>query len=393
MAFGTAGTYAQVSGAVTAAAGQVLQSAVWNNIHTDLGNALTALGTCAVTPPTPRNILAANGGFEVWQRGAGGAASIAVAANTTAYTADRWYLTTGVAAGSAFIVSQQTGLNPASQWCAQVSRNSGQTGTDGVLFAIPIDTDEVIRMRGKKVSLTFTLATGALWSGAAGGITAALYVGTGAPAKGGYLASNFTNAATVLSVGLTPSQGSAATAYGGISASTVPTTATQAELQFTWSPTSTAGATDYVRIDDVMLDSSPAPAQGFLTQYERLPFDMMLRMCRRHFWKTFAYGTAPVQNAGAHTGELLVQATRAGATGDYIPWRNPAPMRTTSPTMTTYNPAAANAEVRDESMSADCSSSAGNAMTEDCGYVSTTGAVATIVGSLLGVHLTVDAGI
>ena len=89
MSFSSAGVYTQVSGAITAAAGQVIQSAVWNNIHADLGNALTALGSGVINTPMPRNILSANGGFEIWQRGAGGAASVSIAASTTAYTADR----------------------------------------------------------------------------------------------------------------------------------------------------------------------------------------------------------------------------------------------------------------------------------------------------------------
>ena len=45
-------------------------------------------------PLSFRNVLRANGGLEVWQRGAGASASIAAAASTTAYAADRWYIKT-----------------------------------------------------------------------------------------------------------------------------------------------------------------------------------------------------------------------------------------------------------------------------------------------------------
>lgn len=44
MPFNSAGTYTPASGATTAVPGQLIQSAVWNSIFTDLSNALTLLG-------------------------------------------------------------------------------------------------------------------------------------------------------------------------------------------------------------------------------------------------------------------------------------------------------------------------------------------------------------
>src|SRR5258706_14782778 len=53
-----------------------------------LGNAANVAAAQALLAPLPlswRNIIGANGGLEVWQRGAGGSASIAVGASLNSY--------------------------------------------------------------------------------------------------------------------------------------------------------------------------------------------------------------------------------------------------------------------------------------------------------------------
>ena len=68
-------------------------------------------------------------------------------------------------------------------------------------------------------------------------------------------------------------------------------------------------------------------------------------------------------------------------------------MHTTPGTVTLYNPAASNAQVRDETAAADCSASTSAGLTAEAGYITATGNAGTAVGGLLGVHLAVDAGI
>src|SRR5882672_865397 len=134
-------------------------------------------------PGPNRNVLGDNGGMEVWQRGAGSSSSFAVPASTTQYTADRWYIATGT--NQASVVAAATGLTNTSQLAAKVSRNNGQTGTGAYTFGFPLDTDEVFRLRSKKVALSAVVKSGANWSPASGTITCTLYVGTGAVAKRG----------------------------------------------------------------------------------------------------------------------------------------------------------------------------------------------------------------
>jgi hypothetical protein len=394
VAFNSSGTYNQVSGAITAAAGQILQSAVWNNIHTDLGNALTALGACAVTPPSPRNLLFANGSLEIWQRGAGGSASIAVGASSTAYTADRWYLTTG--ANQAFTVSQQAGAIAGSRYGGQIQRNSGQTGTGTVIFGYPLDEAEVYHLRGVKPSISFAASTGANWSPTNGTLTCSLYTGTGSVTKAGAAAANYTGAITLFTLSTNIAAGTSGAVYGGIASAAAAANITQAELQFSWTPTGTAGTNDWFTLDDVMVDLSPAALQGFVTNYERRPFVQQLIECRRHFWKSFPYATAPAQNTGQGTGELTNIAGKAGALAEMIPFRNPVEMRATPGTVTLFNPAATNAQARDFTAPNDCSSTSATNLSTTAGLITAIGASGpptTAVGNTLGVHVTVDAGI
>lgn len=324
------GTFTNVSGATTAAPGQIVQSSVWNNIHTDYATALTEVMSQLISEITNRNALWMNGGLEVWQRGAGSAASIAVAAATNPYTADRWYLNTS--ANQASVVSAQAGLTNGSQLCARVQRNNAQTGTAIMTFGYPLDTDELHRLHGEKISFTATVSAGALWSPTSGTLSVGFYTGTGAPAKRG---GGFTSETTVLTISTNLTPGGAAVTITGSSSVVVPTTATQGELQFTWTPVGTAGASDYFNVDDVQIESQLSASTWTPQDFDRIPFPQMLQGCKRHYQKTFAYGTAPA--AGVNT---LVNSLGANAIATqrlFVNWLYPVEIRDIGG-VTTYIP-------------------------------------------------------
>lgn len=332
MAYGSTGTFANVSGASSAAAGQIVQSAVWNAIHVDYSAAFTQVMQQLISTVSNRNILWMNGGFEIWQRGAGSSSSISVAASTTSYTADRWYVTTG--ANQATVIAAATALSSQSQLACSVTRTAAQTGTTAMTFGYPLDSDEVIRMRGKKVTISFLASTGANWSPTNGTLVATLYVGTGAVAKRG---GGFTSETTVVTVSTNLAAGSSATAVSATSSAVVPTTATQAEIQFTWTPVGTAGAADTVTIDDVQIEDNLSSSTWTPMNFDRLDFPTMLQGCKRHYQKTFPYSTAPAAGGGmANSLEVLSQAaTRFG-----FFWIYPVELRT-NPTFSKFNPATA----------------------------------------------------
>lgn len=382
-------TYTPVSGAITAAAGQVVQSATWNNINGDVADALTQLMSQAVAIVTHKNILGANGSADIWQRGAGSASAIAVASAVTSYTADRWYLTN--AASLASVVSATTALSNASLLACKVLKNAGNTISAAQVFGYPLSSDEVQRLRGSKATLSGILKAGANWSPASGTLTVTLYVGTGTPQKRG---GGFTGETNVLSISTNLTAGGAAVAISGESAAVVPTTSTQGEVQFSWTPVGTAGADDSFTFDDMQLEANLSADTWTPSQYDRLPFSIQLLMCQRFYAKTFPYNIAPAQTGGLSGALALRNGVAAGQIGIF--WQYPVAMNATA-AVTLYNASAANANWRDVTAAADIVSSADPGTTANEKGVLISGATATGtaggVNHLIYIHAQADAGL
>jgi hypothetical protein len=102
--------------------------------------------------------------------------------------------------------------------------------------------------------------------------------------------------------------------------------------------TETAAAT--IQIGEAKLEVGSAPSSFAARQ-----FTADLLLAQRYYAKTFPQGTKPAQSAGLAGARC---ATTASATAGTVStsWAFPVEMRT-SPTMTTYNPSAANANWRD----------------------------------------------
>lgn len=120
-------------------------------------------------------------------------------------------------------------------------------------------------------------------------------------------------------------------------------------------------------------------------------FGEELRLANRYYWKSFPLDTAPAQNAGT-TGCIRYAASRAGAALEYSPTIKYLVPMLSSPTITTYNPSAANAQVRDSAASADCSSVSIAGISDAAGFAFfCTGNASTVVGNQLDVHITAEA--
>lgn len=334
---GTIFTYTNPSGALNAQPGDIVQSAVWNQINTDVSGALTQVYSQLVSDITNRNILAANGSFDIWQLGAGGSSSIAIAASTTQYTADRWYITTGL--NQVSVVSAQSSLSNNSLKSVRIQRTAAQTGTTVITFGYPLDTPDIARLLGNRVSLGFLAQAGANFSPASGTLTCALYAGTGAVAKRG---GGFTNETTVLSISTNMTPGGAITAIAGSSSGIVPTNTTQAELQFTWTPAGVAGAADYIQFDDVELDCQLSDATWAPMDYDRIPFEEQLQLCKRFYQKTLPYSVAPNTTGASGFPGALVSLVQVAATRVALYWQYPVELRATG-SVATYNCAATGA--------------------------------------------------
>jgi hypothetical protein len=295
--------------------------------------AFTQLATQANTTPTWSNILAPNGGFAIWQRGAGGAASFSVNASTTQYTADRWYIITG--ANQASVVAAATGLTgaaPPSHAC-KITRTAAQTGITAYTFGYPLTSDEVYRLRGQQVSFSGAAKAGANWSPVLGAFTISLLVGTGTAQKAGVAGANFSGLTTPLAITTDLAAGATNAAITGTSAAIVPVTSTQGEIQVTWTPVGTAGTDDSITLDQFCL-----VAGAIVQSFEDLPFDTCLRECKKFYRKSFPYAVAPAQNAGL-PGAMAVISQAAAFLSIFVQ-TEPVELYATA-AVTTFNPSAA----------------------------------------------------
>ena len=144
----------------------------------------------------------------------------------------------------------------------------------------------------------------------------------------------------------------------------------------------TNGATAYVT--GVKLEIAAAA-----TPFVARDFGTDLALAQRYYRKTFAQGTAPAQSAGVTNAICTKNPIALGDPSSL--WQFGTSMRAT-PTITTYNPSAANANWRDVTASADATVSVdpATAVGPDRVLIGTSGTITTL-GDVLCIHAVADA--
>ncbi|MDX2074712.1 MAG: hypothetical protein SFX19_10190 [Alphaproteobacteria bacterium] len=311
--------------------------------------------------------------FDVWQRGT----SFTPAASTVTYLADRWF---GYrATDTAWTVSQQTALAGYSQYGMKVQRNNGSATTNQIRVGQVLPTIDVLKYAGKTCRLSLYLKAGANFSAASSQVTVDVKNGTGTDeGVASLIAATWTGSNTIFST----AQAITTTITRYDFACAIPANAKELAVQVLFTPVGTAGADDSVTIEAAQLEPGTVA-----TPPEIRPFPIELAMCQRFYAKTFDYSVAPAQNAGRLG---VITGTGIGGGGNtQMGWRFPVQMRTSSQTITTYNPNAANANVRDFSGGSDV------AVSLDPNTIKSRDCIS--VGSLVsgqamwGVHVTADA--
>lgn len=144
----------------------------------------------------------------------------------------------------------------------------------------------------------------------------------------------------------------------------------------------TNGATFQIATAQWELGSNCTPFARRRPEVEKL-------ICTRQYQKTFPDGTAPAQNAGV-TGAITVK--NPIALGDPSEWWQLAPKMIATPTFTTYNPSATNANWRDITASSDATVSVDPATTKGpTGVLIATSGTVTTLGDVLAIHAVADA--
>lgn len=130
-----------------------------------------------------------------------------------------------------------------------------------------------------------------------------------------------------------------------------------------------------------------------IKDWVELPLEQEYANAQRYYCKTFNVDIGPAQNVGLLSGEERVLSPVGASTA--FPagwtWEFPRPMRL-QPTLTTYNPAAANAEVRNITLGTDCSATAVTASGQKRAVINSTTPASTVTGTnVLGIHISASA--
>jgi hypothetical protein len=213
-----------------------------------------------------------NSSFQVWQRGT----SVSVAASTTAYTSDRWMLSTGATQASTVSrqVTNDTTNLPNIQYCARVQRNSGQTGTAALQLAQSFESINSIPFAGKTVTISFYARKGADFSAASSQMGLIVYTGTGTDQN--ILVSGYTGSAQPINQSPTLTTTWQRFSYSA----TLATTATEIAINAYFVPVGTASTNDYFEITGVQLEVGSV-ATPFKTQGVTLAGE--LAACQRYY--------------------------------------------------------------------------------------------------------------
>lgn len=354
-----------------------------------------------------RNVLA-NGALYIQQRVAVAATAIPGVSTTSraGKVADRWAVTTGNATTTQWTRTDTSAAPETALGARYYGRITQITNAAKFIFSQFIANEDMHHLRGQKVRLSCKLKQiagsnavyrlGLLQLAAAGTVDTppAFISAIGAdgvePTWGTNLLAITPDASptgengTITGVAL-----SITSTAGWVRSSAVFTVPTDCKnLVFVLYRNTTGAANDSVGIAELQMTVGPD-----LVDWVPLPTEVDLAMCQRYFCKTFALNTVPVTNAGINTGEAKNIAGKAGATAGagVIPWRFPVKMRTTPATVTLFNPAAANALMRNLTGAADMGATAATAQLDESTVVIATGVAATAVGDHVGIHITADA--
>lgn len=331
-------------------------------------------------PYTGYKNLIVNGAMQIWQRGT----SFTLAAS--GYTADRWYGAIGNA--SSYTYSRQALGSSGFQYLMRVQRINGQTDTHTTTLCYAFETVDSIPAQGQTVTLSFYARCGANFSSGFSLLNFNIFTGTGTDqSMASMVSSTWTGFA---SVGNSVTLTTTLTRFSFVT--TLGASITQLGLLFGTTPVGTAGAADYWEITGVMLEIGDT-TNGDPTAYENRPFSYELEQSQRWYSKSFLYGTAPAQSAGTGTGEQIYPVAIAGASVNSGPMIHFPQLMRVAPTLTIYNPSAANAQIRNESTPADCSSTT-TSFIADRGFVQfCTGNAGATVDQILGFHWQAEASL
>jgi hypothetical protein len=328
--------------------------------------------------PSPGANRLINAGFAINQRG------LASNADDT-YCFDRWYVLTQSGAIAASALSDPESGRPTGIRLTQSQASAQRIGLAQIVEAANIKDlrDRAVAMTARvRCSASQAIRVAILeWAGTADSVTSDVvndWTDSSFTAGHFFLGSNL----NVIAVGATTPAAATWTdmdALAGVFGASL-----NNAIVIVWSE-GTLAQNATLDLDQVQLEPG-----ALCSPFRRPAMGDELACCLRYYEKSFARATPPAQNAGPNTGETIWNAVTAGATGQRTGLRFNAQKRA-APTVTLYNPQAANAQIRDQIVDADFTGSVAFNVTENGMSLFGTGAAATAAGNRVGVHWTADA--
>lgn len=285
-----------------------------------LSNTPSAQGLALLYGSAQHHSSLLNSGFQVWQNGTSGTG---VAGRVM--TADGWGLRrTGSATGHEW--SRQAGSNGG--YALRVQRTAANTSTAVINLINVINSDDIRTLRGRHCSVTIRAKKGADFSAASNTLNFNVY-------------GNTTESQITATDGTAPSSTALRTFSMTLDSNNRwteydTTFFVTDDLEMVWlrvhfTPVGTAGAADYIELEQIRIVPTP-----YKQQFKPRPYGEELALCQRYFCKTYASsvnaGTVTAQ--GALQNNASVSDTGFGVNMD---WRYPIEMRAV-PTIVTYSP-------------------------------------------------------
>ena len=153
----------------------------------------------------------------------------------------------------------------------------------------------------------------------------------------------------------------------------------------------TAGTTMSVEFNTGTLSKPQLELGAVATSFDVRPYGTELALCQRYYESTFSIGSAPVQNGGGTNVLRISQTAAAGAPCRGFTWIYKTTKRDTPSTITSYNPSAANANVRNFTRSNDATISGVTGINTIGITFSFTSSAGSAVGDDNGVGFSADA--
>ena len=222
----------------------------------------------------PRNLID-GGDFTTnpWQRGTVQSAAVT---NTVAYMADRFF-TVGGGSGSQINWSRQAdnavaGFSQALRW----QRQAANTDVNKIYFGQVLETADSIRAQGQFLTLQMWNKCGANFLASSSSFTAQIIYGTGTDQSAASLvAGTWTGYTVAASATITPTTVDQLSTLS--TAAVIPATATQVGVLFSYTPSGTAGANEYLQFKGFQLEIGPEA-----TTFEHTDVQIVLEICQRY---------------------------------------------------------------------------------------------------------------